>query len=49
MFPVFFIVKSESKRSPGSDLAVEDMKKNIQATFVYIAANFRITGKHSNI
>ena len=33
---VFFIVKSESKRSPGTDFAVEDMKENIQAIFVYI-------------
>ena len=40
---VFFIVKSESKRSPRSDFAVEDMKENIQAIFVYLAANFRIS------
>ena len=26
---VFFIVKSESKRSPGIDFVTEDMKKNI--------------------
>ena len=25
----FFIVKSESKRSPGTDFAAEDMKENI--------------------
>ena len=38
---VIFIVKSESKRSPGTDFAAEDMKENIRAIFVYIAANFR--------
>ena len=40
---VFVIVKSENKRSPGTDFAAEDMKENIQATFVYIAANFQIS------
>ena len=40
---VFFIVKSESERSPGTDFAAEeDMKDNIRAIFVHIAANFRI-------
>ena len=34
-----FIVKSESKRSSGTDFVVEDMKENIRAIFVYIAAN----------
>ena len=37
---VFFIVKSENKRSPGTDFAVEDMKENILMIFVYIAAKF---------
>ena len=37
---VFFIVKSESKRSPGTDFAAEDMKENIRMIFIYIAANF---------
>ena len=32
---VFFIVKSESKTSPGSEFAAEDMKENIRAIFVY--------------
>jgi len=49
----FFIVKSESKSSPGTDFAAEDMKKNILAIFVYIFANFRISnripGNRSNI
>ena len=31
---VFFIVKSESKRSPGTDFAEEDMKENIRTVFV---------------
>ena len=39
---VYFIVKSESKRSPGSDFAEEDMKENIRTKFDYAAANFRI-------
>ena len=39
---VFFKVKSESKRSPGTDFAAEDMKELIRAIFVYIAANFLI-------
>ena len=39
---VFFIVKSESKRSPGTDFAAENMKEHIQAIFAYIAANFRV-------
>ena len=42
---VFFIVKSESKRSPGSDFAAEDMKENIQAMFIYLAADFRISNR----
>ena len=37
---VFFIVKSENKRSPGTDFAAEDMKENIQAIFVYITCKF---------
>ena len=45
MVVVFFIVKSESKRSPGTDFAVEDMKENIPAIFVYIAANFLISNR----
>ena len=39
---VIFIVKSESKRSPGTDFAADDMKEIICAIFVYIAANFQI-------
>ena len=42
---VFFIVKSESKRSPGTDFAAEDMKETIQAIFAYTAANFRISNR----
>ena len=45
---VYFIVKSESKISPGTDFVAEDMKENILEIFVYIAANFRIAGKCSN-
>ena len=37
---VFFKVKSESKRSPGTNFAAEDMKENIRAMFTYIASNF---------
>ena len=40
---VYFIVKSESKRSPGADFAEEDMKENIRTIFAYIAANLRIS------
>ena len=29
MIVVFFIVKSESKRSPGTNFVAEDMKENI--------------------
>ena len=36
----FFKVKPESKRSPGTDFEVEDMKENIWTIFIYIAANF---------
>ena len=32
---VFFIVKSQSKRSPGTDFAAEQMKENILGIFVY--------------
>ena len=40
---VFFIVKSESKRSRGTDFAAEDIKENILAILgFYIAANFLI-------
>ena len=42
---VFFIVKSERKRSPGTDFAAEDVKENIRATFAYITANFRISNR----
>ena len=53
MVVVFFIVKSESKRSPGTDFVAEDMKGNIRKVFVYTAVNFRIlnriAGKRSNI
>ena len=44
----FFIVKSESKISLGTDFAAEDMKENLRAIFAYIAANFRIAIKCSN-
>ena len=37
---VYFIVKSESKSSPGTDFAAEDMKENIPVIFAYIATNF---------
>ena len=40
---VIFTIKSERKRSPGTDFASEDMKKNIRAIFAYLAANFRIS------
>ena len=33
---VFFIVKSESKRSPGTDFAAEDMKENIRTAYSFI-------------
>ena len=36
---IFFVVKSESNESPGTDFAVEDMKENIRGIFVYIALN----------
>ena len=39
---VFFIVKSESSTSSGTEFAPEDMKENIRAILIYIAANFRI-------
>ena len=38
---VFFIVKSESKRLPGTNFAAEDMKEIIRAIFVY-SCEFRI-------
>ena len=41
----FFIVKSESKRSPGTDFAAEDMKENIRGIFAYKATNFRISNR----
>ena len=37
---VFFIVESKSKRLPG--IAVEDMKENIRAIFIYMAAKVQI-------
>ena len=40
MVVIFFIVKSESKRSPRIHFTAEDMKENIRAMFVYIAVNF---------
>ena len=48
---VFFIVKSESSTSSGTEFAPEDMKENIRAILIYIAANFRIesnSGKKSS-
>ena len=32
---LFFMVKSESKISPGTNFAAEDMKENIRVIFVY--------------
>ena len=32
---VFFVVKSENKRSPGTNFTVADMKENIRKVFVY--------------
>ena len=48
MVVVYFIVKSESKRSPGTDFAEEDMKENIRAIFAYIDGNFRIKSNSDN-
>ena len=42
---VFFIIKSESKTSPGTDFAVEDMNENIRVIFVYKAGNFQISNR----
>ena len=42
---VFFIIKSESKSSPGTDFAVEDRNKNIRVIFVYIAGNYQISNR----
>ena len=39
---VSFIVKLDSKRSPGTDFAVEETKENILLIFVYIALNLNI-------
>ena len=44
-FVIFFIVKSERKRSPGTDFAAEDMKDTIRAILFYTAANFRISNR----
>ena len=47
---VFFLIKSQSKRSPGTNFAAEDMKKSERYSF--IAAMFesnRIARKRSNI
>ena len=44
-----FIVKSESKRSPRTDFAVEDMKENIRVILIYIGANYRIARKRLEI
>ena len=41
----FFIVKSESERQLGTDLATEERKENMRAIFAYIAANFRISNR----
>ena len=54
-FEVFFIVKSESKRLPGTNFASEDKhERNIRAIFIYSCeySNFesnRIAGKRLNI
>ena len=52
---IIVILKSESKRSPGTNLAAEDVNKNIRRESC-IAANFefriesnRTAGKRSNI
>ena len=37
---VFFMVKTESKRSPGTDFATEDRKENIRAVLVYVATKY---------
>ena len=42
---MFFIVKSESKSSPGIDFTAEDMMENIRVIFVYLAAYFRISNR----
>ena len=49
MVVVFFIVKSENKRSPRTDFAVDDTKENFRTMFVFIAENYRIAGKRSNV
>ena len=41
LYVVIFIVKSESKRLPGTDFVVEDTKENIRAIFVYTATKFK--------
>jgi len=41
LYVVVFKVRSESKRSPGTDFAAEDMEYNIRAIFVYLAAHFQ--------
>ena len=51
---VFFMVKPESKISPGTNFAAEEIKTNFWAIFVYSCtfSNFesnRIAGKRSNI
>ena len=46
---VIYIVKSERKRSPGTDFAVEDMKENIRAIFVYIAPNLIISNHRKSL
>ena len=45
LYVVVFIVKSESERLPGTNLAEEDMKENVQAMFICIAANVRILNR----
>ena len=42
---VFFIVKSKSKRSRPGRFCGGNMKENIRAIFIYIAANFRIPNR----
>ena len=42
MYVVISVVKSESKTSPGTNFAAEDMKENIQAIFIYTNAHFLI-------
>ena len=39
---VFFLIKSQSKRSPGTNFAAEDMKKSERYSFIAAMFEFRI-------